>query len=249
MTPDTPDVRDERPMSPEETREREIDALLASFQDACEIAIASASSSLAKDATKERAILRNDLRARLLAARSSGEPSGPEAPTEEDDQRVREYSERAMHAEMSLRDARERLAKVFPDEEWAALNVAGDARIAASRERLAASRSSRSGSPRTGCATCDGDGYVLVFGNKKQTCTDCIASSFASPSGSPPASPLSEEEIALVNELRYSAARAKVNVVLEVAESAALLAIIDRLAPRSAAPAPGEGNEEGTHAR
>jgi hypothetical protein len=50
------------------------------------------------------------------------------------------------------------------------------------------------------------------------------------------ASPLSEKDVALVNELRYSAARAKVNVVLEVAEAAALCDLIARLSTRETEP-------------
>jgi hypothetical protein len=62
-----------------------------------------------------------------------------------------------------------------------------------------------------------------------------------SSSGSP-ASPLSEKDVALVNELRYSAARAKVNVVLEVSEAAALCDLFARLS--ASAPSPEDAQAE-----
>lgn len=52
-------------------REQEIDDLLQNFQSTCELAVSSASA-WHDAAKKERAILRNEIRARLLAA-SSGD--------------------------------------------------------------------------------------------------------------------------------------------------------------------------------
>jgi hypothetical protein len=102
-----------------------------------------------------------------------------------------------------------------------------------------ASRSAFSGIPRTEnepgegvvrCAKCarwhSGVNNADVKTNLCEDCASVISS----------ASPLSEEDVALVNELRYSAARAKVNVVLEVSEAAALCDLIARLS--ASAPSP-----------
>jgi hypothetical protein len=202
VTPDTPE-------RPEHAEALVIDALLYDFQQACEEAtgFVEFESQPAKDAAKLRAILRNDLRARLLAS-SLGEPVSQEAPSVE-----------AIDAD-DVSD----LLQFIHDNAYDAKESRRFRNLVADLERIAkrASRSAFSGIPRTENEPCTCALAGLDATTHDGHLADCPK--YASVISS--ASPLSEDEQSLITRLREFGGDGWKTPQHEVRR---LLSIIDRL--------------------